>query len=404
MAADTVWTGTRCIVDGMGHPPAARRRRPNVGAGRDNSAAHRPAIRSSGTIRMLKSKTSATGGCTDARWLHGALVLCLLLCSWRLTAAQQNDLAQNLVPASLDPEKVVGSEACIKCHENEYQVWRDTPHCRTFETLHKNPNAQTICGQIGVRSIKRGDVCIKCHYTEQLINAKPKAVSGVSCESCHGAARDWMAIHNDYGGPTITKAQETPEHRRQRVQESMRLGMRNPANLYLIARSCYNCHTVPNEQLVNVGGHQAGSLDFELVSWSQGMVRHNFLRGNGANLDSDKRRLRVMYLVGLMTDLEFSLRATAQATQVARFGTTSARRAYEMRRRLAQIQQKINHEQLEAVLRQAYAVKLKSRNADQLTTAADLISQAIFLFAETEDGSRLLALEPELPAESAYKR
>ena len=57
--------------------------------------------------------------------------------------------------------------------------------------------------------------------------------------------------------------------------------MNNPHNIYLIARQCYDCHTVPNERLVNVGGHLAGSQDFELVAWSQGMVRHNFLRTGG---------------------------------------------------------------------------------------------------------------------------
>lgn len=325
------------------------------------------------------------------------------LFSLGIASAQPYDMS-DLGPAKLDPEKVVGSEACIKCHDSAYHVWQNTPHCQTFETLHRNPNAQTICRQLGVRSIKRGDVCIKCHYTEQWIQGRPKAVSGVSCESCHGAARDWIAIHNDYGGPTITKEQETPAHRQQRVQESIRRGMRNPANLYLIARSCYNCHTVPNEQLVNQGGHQAGSLDFELVSWSQGMVRHNFLRGQGQNVPSDKLRLRVMYLVGLMTDLEFSLRATAKATQVAKYGMVSARRAYETRKHLAQIQRKIHHEHLEAVLRQAYAIKLKSNNAEQLTAAADVISQAIYAFAEFEDGSRLVELESEVPSESVYKR
>ena len=57
--------------------------------------------------------------------------------------------------------------------------------------------------------------------------------------------------------------------------------MRNPVNVYLLAQSCYRCHTVPDERLVNVGGHHAGSLDFELVSWSQGTVRHNFVRTDG---------------------------------------------------------------------------------------------------------------------------
>ena len=106
-------------------------------------------------------------------------------------------------------------------------------------------------------------------------------VAGVSCESCHGGAADWLAIHADYGGDGVTKATESAEHRAQRVEDSIAHGMNNPHNIYLIARQCYDCHTVPNEKLVNVGGHLAGSQDFELVAWSQGMVRHNFLRTGG---------------------------------------------------------------------------------------------------------------------------
>lgn len=61
--------------------------------------------------------------------------------------------------------------------------------------------------------------------------------------------------------------------------------MRNPSNLDLVAQSCLNCHTAPNEELVNKGGHNVGTLDFELVAWSQGKVRHNFVRSEGKTND-----------------------------------------------------------------------------------------------------------------------
>src|SRR4029079_13144230 len=118
------------------------------------------------------------------------------------------------------------------------------------------------------------------------------------------------------------KATETAEHREKRIADSVAKGMNNPHNIYLIARQCYDCHTVPNEKLVNAGGHQAGSNDFELVSWSQGMVRHNFLRGGAANATLTAEELRVMYVVGVMTDLEYSLRAVATATEKSPFGLT----------------------------------------------------------------------------------
>ncbi len=303
----------------------------------------------------------------------------------------------------MNSAKVVGHESCMKCHGQELAVWKTTPHFTTFKEMHKRPEAQAIADRMGLRSIKRGGLCIQCHYTEKMTNGKPKAIAGVSCESCHGAAADWIALHNDYGGPTVTKSEETPEHRLKRLEDSIRHGMRNPANLYLIARSCLNCHTVPNEKLVNVGGHVAGSGEFELVAWSQGKVRHNFLRGNGSNAAASPQRLRLMYLVGQMTDLEFSLRATAEATSVATYGVTSAHRVFELRKRLAKIQESIQDPNLEAALEAAYSVKLKSNNSAPLQAAAERVGKATYRIAEGGDASSFGAIDAYLPSRSDYK-
>ncbi len=82
-----------------------------------------------------------------------------------------------------------------------------------------------------------------------------EAIAGVSCESCHGASKDWIAVHNDYGGPNITKAQETREHRLARFQQSIQLGMRNPVNvLSLSAKLLSMSHTFPTKRwLMSVG-------------------------------------------------------------------------------------------------------------------------------------------------------
>jgi hypothetical protein len=306
-------------------------------------------------------------------------------------------------PIQQDSSKIVGSDACVKCHGQELAVWKATPHYRTFRELHRTDEAQAIAGRMGIRSIKRGELCVQCHYTQQDVGGRSKVVSGVSCESCHGAAADWLSIHADFGGPTAAKSDETMEHRQERIENSIHHGMRNPSNVYLMARSCFNCHTVPHEQLVNVGGHVAGSQAFEFVSWSQGMIRHNFIRGEGTNVATRASLMRVMYLVGLMTDLEFSLRATAQATEVQPFGMTSAKRVYRLRRQLAALQEQIQDPHIESALRVAYGVKLKSNNASELRAAAELVGKAAFRLAQNNDGSGLAAVDAHLPAESAYK-
>jgi hypothetical protein len=188
------------------------------------------------------------------------------------------------------------------------------------------------------------------------------------------------------------------------VQESIARGMNNPHNLYLIARQCYDCHTVPNEQLVNVGGHLAGSAEFELVAWSQGMVRHNFVRTGGAsNGTLTPAELRVMYVVGVMADLEHSLRATAAATEKATFGITSAQRAARMKQRLYEIQKLVSDPLIQPALDAVAEVELRLGNADAILQAADDVSKTAYEFAEKAAGNRLGAIDPLLPQSHQYK-
>ncbi|HEX6960924.1 MAG TPA: cytochrome c family protein [Lacipirellula sp.] len=322
----------------------------------------------------------------------------------RSLTAEAVNAAGDLGFVRCDPASVTGPESCMKCHENETLVWKATPHFATFDTLHRRPEAKEIAARLGLRSVKRNDECTKCHFTMQGDEQRARAVAGVSCESCHGGARDWIVLHSDYGGQSVTKEQESPEHRRERIDRSIAAGMNNPANLYLIARQCLACHTSPSERLVNVGGHQAGSEDFELVAWSQGKVRHNFLRtGGAANALSDQNRLRVMFVVGVLADLEASLRATASASEKATFGVAAAKRAARQKRRLYEIAQLIDDPRVHTAMDAALGVRLKLNNREALVEAADAIGQAASEFATSADGAALAAIDPLLPSPDEYK-
>ncbi|MEX0611242.1 MAG: cytochrome c family protein [Pirellulales bacterium] len=303
-----------------------------------------------------------------------------------------------------DPAKIVGSDQCAKCHQPEVQQWMRTPHFATFDTLHRMPRAKEIAERLGDRSIKRSGTCTECHYTQQNQDGRLRVVAGVSCESCHGGAADWLAIHADYGGATATKETESAEHRAKRLEESVARGMNNPHNIYLIARQCFDCHTVPNERLVNSGGHVAGSEEFELVAWSQGIVRHNFLRTGGTtNGMPTPAELRVMYVVGVMTDLEYSLRAVAAATEKASFGVVSAKRAARMKRRLHEIQQLIDEPLLEPALKAVATVELRLGNTAEIIAAANAVGKAAHQFAERADGNSLAPVDALLPPPNQYK-
>jgi hypothetical protein len=305
---------------------------------------------------------------------------------------------------AIDPHKVIGYQACEKCHAAEIQTWKRTPHSETFLTLHRKPEAQQIANKLGIQNFKSDSNCIQCHYTMDHVDNRLEAIAGVSCESCHGAAQDWVSVHNDYGGPNVTRAQESAEHRSQRFLSSIQLGMRNPVNVYLIAQSCYRCHTVPDETLVNVGGHNAGSLDFEFVSWSQGTVRHNFVRTEGkSNAEESPSRLRIMFLSGMIADLEFSMRATAKATQKSTFGITSAQRTARAIERLKSAQEKVNQPILAEVLSIAQSVQLKLNNQSQLEDAASKINELGVRFGATVRGDELAAIDAFVPPKNKWK-
>ena len=331
-----------------------------------------------------------------------ALIFTLLAGLWDgLTHADELTVNPEL---SLDASKVVTYRECMKCHAAEIEVWKQTPHFKTYDSLHRRDKAKEIAGKMGIKSIKRNEVCTQCHYTlAENSSGHAKAVSGISCESCHGPAKDWLHEHADYGGPNATREQESVAHKQSRREKSIACGMNNPSNLYLIARNCYNCHTVPNEKLINVGGHPAGSM-FELVSWSQGMVRHNFLSTDGkANTKSPVERLRVMFVVGLMADLEYSLRSVAKSTERAEFAFRMAKRVDVARNRLKMINSKLNDPLIGKAIDAAYQAKLKLANQEKLVTAADNIAEVARQFAESVDGSTLGALDGLMPPERVYK-
>ena len=300
--------------------------------------------------------------------------------------------------------KVIGVDACMKCHAAEIQQWKQTPHHKTIDELHRKPEAKAIANKLGFRSVKRNETCVQCHYTQKETNGRIRIDSGVSCESCHGPAKDWVNLHADYG-PGVTRETESAAHRSQRRLASIQAGMNNPGNLYLIAQQCLECHTTPEEKLVDVGGHPAGSADFELVAWSQGMVRHNFVRSNGTvNAVSSPERLRVMHIVGLMTDLEYSLRAAAKATSVGTFGKAAGSRAAKKKQALIQIQEQLNHPLIANALTTVATVEIRIANSEAILAAAEKLSGIIYQFAEQADGSQLSAIDPLLPTPEQYKK
>jgi hypothetical protein len=328
--------------------------------------------------------------------LLAAVPLTLALAAWMPAAAADG--------GAPDPAKVAGPDECGECHKDEVAVWRATKHYKSFYELSRNEQARKIAAQMGVKRIKRDSDCVACHFLQAQTEDGVKPVSGVACESCHGAARDWIKVHNDYGGKGVKKDQETAEHRKQRLEKVKAAGMIRPSALYDLAGNCYRCHLVANEKLVNQGGHLPGS-EFELVSWSQGEIRHNFFSSPDGkqNLVSEKPRQRMMFVMGRALELEYSLRAVAGAKDKAAYAVTMAKRAKRAEAWLKKINTAVNRPEIADMLAAAASVKLKLNNHDNLIAAADKVAAASRRLASDSNGQDLAGLDELLPPTEKYK-
>lgn len=119
--------------------------------------------------------------------------------------------------AAAEPQRLVGAGACTSsgCHaapvdghpawQSSYTVWatRD-PHARAHRVLF-DPLAARIVAALAARDPATAAVpapenraCVGCHATA----GGEFAATGVSCESCHGPAADWLVAHTLPGWKT----------------------------------------------------------------------------------------------------------------------------------------------------------------------------------------------------------
>ena len=301
----------------------------------------------------------------------------------------------------LDPKKVTGPDACGECHKNTITAWKSSKHSTTFKKLPRSKDAKKIAKAMGLRRIKAASDCLSCHFTSGIPKKKVKPIAGITCESCHGAGADYIKTHSDYGGKGVTKENETPEHKKERYAKSMAAGLIRPSKLYEVANNCYGCHTVPNEKLVNVGGHAAGSA-FELVSWSQGEVRHNVWYSK-SNDEASAARKRMMYIVGKSLDLEHALRGVGKATAKAAYADSMEKRANGARSALEKVAESVKAPELAAIIAAAKGAKLKLNNAAELNAAAGKVGEAARKFADNYDGGDFGSIDSLIPGSDKFK-
>lgn len=321
------------------------------------------------------------------------LYLCSVLTLFALTAYGAG---------ASDPAKTVGPNVCAECHKQEAEAWKGTHHFKTFRDMPRNTNANGIAQKMGVRRVKSESLCLSCHFTVQSKNDKEEPVSGVSCESCHSAGKDWIKVHSAYSGKTPQTESKAEEEARWKLADTK--GMIRPRSLYRLAKNCLSCHVVPHEELVNKGGHRAGSA-FELVSWSQGEVRHNTWYSKGKeNVPASAARRRMLYLVGLGVELETALRAVGKATVRKFYAFEMAKRVDQARKQLAAAAKAApDVPEIAKMVEFAHSAGLKINNERALTAAADGVAKQLAIITETYDGTKMVGLDSLIPGPDKLK-
>lgn len=101
-----------------------------------------------------------------------------------------------------DPANLVGVKTCGICHKkdetgNQLAKWQAGPHAKALETLG-TARAKEVGAKLGVDNPQTSGKCLKCHstayyFTEEAQTQKIKPEDGVTCESCHGPGKKYMA-------------------------------------------------------------------------------------------------------------------------------------------------------------------------------------------------------------------
>ena len=186
-------------------------------------------------------------------------------------------LAVTPAPGADAPPKFLGATSCASsgCHggggarQNQFLVWslRDFHSQRPTATL-TTARSRQIADALQIKDPTADARCTTCHaplhdVPADLRGENFKVSEGVSCESCHGPAENWLRAHTR---PDYTRADRTAA------------GLRNLQNLYVRANTCVACHQVVAQPLLQAGHPE---LIFELDGQSVTEPKHWSAEKNG---------------------------------------------------------------------------------------------------------------------------
>jgi hypothetical protein len=172
--------------------------------------------------------------------------------------------------ASAAEAPFLGRDSCSSsgCHggagaqQNQSLVWsRQDPHSRAAATL-TSARSKRIAQVAQISDPASDRRCTSCHSPWQGLVAElfpaslNASIESISCEVCHGPARDYIRSHTR---PDLTRAQKGID------------GLRDLTIIYNRANACVACHQILDPALLAAGHPE---LIFELDGQSSAMPRH----------------------------------------------------------------------------------------------------------------------------------
>jgi hypothetical protein len=108
--------------------------------------------------------------------------------------------------ANVEGAAYVSNSKCKTCHLTEYKSWQTTPHAKGLDVLKTADAAKVaeMAGRLGVKvegAAAESPACLQCHVAGHGLaggypgadSLKTVALSGITCESCHGPGSKHVA-------------------------------------------------------------------------------------------------------------------------------------------------------------------------------------------------------------------
>ncbi len=151
------------------------------------------------------------------------------------------------------------------CHESDGTWWKGDPHFNTVNNLKRKRNRSLRIAQAyGLKPgeyLRGSSKCAECHGEVVTSRAAKNMNTGVSCESCHGAAgpksRGYYEAHQEGQPPADPLSTQ-----RTGYQKALRLGMTNLRNLNNRAATCVRCHQITDKKLLEADHPTGEGFDY----------------------------------------------------------------------------------------------------------------------------------------------